>query len=92
MPGDLIRTLRSLRKEARRNDHDIVEALNLLHAKPGQGPSPTALGSIAEWAIVEDRGDVAHAVFSDMIQQIVPGDGTVLRAWKMPRRVRAKRH
>lgn len=60
--------------EARQSDCDLVGVLRDLRFEPGHIPSLTALSSIAGWAIPGDRADVAHALSSDTVQQIIAGD------------------
>lgn len=61
--------------EERRNDDDILALPGSLDIMSGQSSSSTALSSIiAEWAIVEHQADVASAMPSDIIQQLIARD------------------
>lgn len=64
---DPIQRVCSLWEEARRNDHDLVGVLDVLHAESDQRPITTVLSSMGEWGAVKDQGDVAHALSCGMI-------------------------
>lgn len=72
---DPTQTVCSLGLEEAHRDRDDPVVVRNLDVQPDESPRPTALSSIANWAVVEGQGDKVHALSSNMIPQIIDGDG-----------------
>lgn len=68
---DLSRTMVSMQDvETDANSMELLGVLRQLSMKPGDSPDQAAVDAIADWAVIEDRNDIAEALRVD-VQRII---------------------